>query len=204
MVSVNLIPAARLIRKRRHARLSIWTKVSLGYALLLVCALGASRWIWNCDDAAVSHQLDAASRKIEDSAASITDLQGKLTEARATLNAARAVGNQPDWSALLVLLTHKLEDQVVLDSCELRPLIDEQTRSKNGSGSSETAKTQVPLGGRRYELVLSGYGRTQTAVSQFVLRLERIDLFSTIKLTRSNRGPFMTQEAVAFCIECSM
>jgi len=204
VTSTNLIPAARLIRKHRRTRLATWVKICLTYAALLAFALGASRWIWDCDEEAVSRQLEAVSQEITASGNAITEMKSELAEVRVALNAARAVGNQPDWSALLVLLTQKLGDHIVLDTCELKPLIEKQTETKSGSGSSETPVTQVPLGQQRYELILSGFGRTQTAVSQFVLRLERIDLLSTVKLTRSTRGRFMNGEAVAFCIECSI
>jgi hypothetical protein len=60
----------------------------------------------------------------------------------------------------------------------------------------------VVLAQRRYGLKLSGFGRTQTSVSQFVLRLERIGIFESVRLLNSYRQAFLNDQAIAFSLEC--
>lgn len=205
MIGANLIPAERLSRNKRNARLRIWAIVCGTYAALLAIAFAVGYSVSNRDDQAVSQRLEAVNQKIEQSSSSINVIKAELAEARAAYRASQAVGSQPDWSALLVLLSGKLGDQIVLDTCDLSPVKDADRPGSTAAGKqAEPQLEDVPLAQRRYELNLSGFGRSQTAVSKFVLRLEKIDLFSEVKLTKSSREPFIDGPAVAFRIECSI
>ena len=48
----------------------------------------------------------------------------------------------------------------------------------------------------------TGCGQSQTAVSNFVLRLERTELFDQVKLIGTSRRPFLSGSAVEFQVEC--
>ncbi len=217
MVSVNLIPRDRLTRKRRRARLRMWIALCSAYALILTAGLSLACMAWGSDDAALGGELHAVVREIEDSQRSIDELRGRLSEAQATLDASDAMANHPDWSALLVLLARQLGDDVVLGNCLLTPSGSDRSggaprRIPSPRGSRDDARAPSPgspardatLGKQRYGLKLSGFGRTQNAVSQFVLRLERIELFHEVRLIKCNRQPFLSGHAVAFEVECSM
>jgi hypothetical protein len=61
-----------------------------------------------------------------------------------------------------------------------------------------------PISRQPYTLTLRGLGRTQSAVSQFVLRLEKLGPFDRVKLIDTRREPFLENEAFAFHVECDM
>ena len=204
MINVNLVPDARLAKKRRRVRLRVWTALCLAYALVLVAMSAGGYVIWSGGDVALANELEAVGEQAKDYQFSIDTLQQELAEAEAALQASRAMGNQPDWSTLLVLLAQKLGDEIVLDGCKLSPLAEQEDPSGAKTASPKLSAKDIPLGQRRYCLKLSGFGRTQTAVSQFVLRLEQIPLFEEVKLVKSNRQDFLSSEAVGFEIECSI
>lgn len=217
MVSVNLIPRDRLTRKRRRARLRMWIALCSAYALILTAGLSLACMVWGSDDAALGGELQAVVGEVEDSQRSIDELRGWLSEAQAALDASDAMANHPDWSALLIILARQLGDDVVLDNCLLTPSRLDRSggasrRIPSPRGPRDEARAASPgspprdaaSGKQRYELKLRGFGRTQNAVSQFVLRLERIELFHEVRLIKCNRQPFLDGHAVAFEVECSM
>ena len=203
MTSDNLMPTDRLIQKRSRNRLRVWITLCSVYATILVASFVVCYLTWGRNGAAITNELEATVQKTRESTRLIAKLRHELTEVQAALEASRAMGDQPDWSILLALLAKELGDEVVLDHCRLICL-DEGDRhgSQNTAISTNPAAANVPLGQRRYELSLGGFGRTQTAVSRFVLRLEHIELFGKVKLTKCNRQPFLAGEAVAFRIQC--
>jgi len=57
---------------------------------------------------------------------------------------------------------------------------------------------------RAFRLDLAGLAQSQSAVSQFVLRLEKARVFDEVRLVQTGRKPFLKGEAVAFQLECSL
>jgi hypothetical protein len=56
----------------------------------------------------------------------------------------------------------------------------------------------------RAGLRLSGLGRSQAAVAQFVLQLETTDLFEHVSLLQTTRQQYLGGEAVAFELDCPL
>ncbi|MHC4293955.1 MAG: PilN domain-containing protein [Planctomycetota bacterium] len=205
MIGVNLIPRDRLRKKYRKAHLRTWIVLCAAYALILGAALGAFYVLWGNHNAEeLKGKREATENQIEDSKLTINKLREDLSDTRFALEASKAMGNQPDWSTLLCLLAHQLGDDIVLEGCELSPLEAGDAGTDISTILANLSNKDVPLGQRRYRVKLSGFGRTQTAVSQFVLRLERIEFFDEVKTIRSNRQSFRTAKAVAFQVECSI
>jgi len=202
MNTANLIPRDRLRAKRQHGRLRAWMGICCVYAGLLGCGYAFSHATWGSADTAVSERLDAARDQIADSTRRIERLRTQLPRAQSALEASRAMGRQPDWSKLLGLLVKTLGEDVVLDGCEL--VLIEEDQKAVVSRKPIASASAVPLAQRAYRLRLSGYGRTQTAVSQFVLRLEQVELFTRVQLTECNRQDFLGGEAVAFEVKCTI
>ena len=88
--------------------------------------------------------------------------------------------------------------QIVLSSCELTP-ISEVAAPTGGSLTQNLAATQP-----RYTLALSGVGRSQAAISHYVLRLEQTGLFNRVTLIESRKAPFARGEAITFRIGCTL
>jgi hypothetical protein len=102
------------------------------------------------------------------------------------VRANEAVGRRADWSVLLALLAETTRDEVVLRRCRL------------SAGAGRAPRVGPPRG----TLEVDGFGSTQSAVSDFVLRLEHTQLFRYVKLIETRREPLGTGFAVAFRIEC--
>jgi len=195
MGDVNLIPAARLARKHRKARQRIWVVICGAYLMSLIVASLSAQALWGSDDA-VARDLDSTVQNIEQYNSTIIELQKELGQATAALQTARAVSSQPGWGKLLILLSNQLGAEVVLSKCQLI------SSSKEDKKITDHRPASGGLLERQYRLNLSGFGRTQSSVSQFVLRLEQMNIFESVTLVDSNRCVFLNDEAVAFIIEC--
>jgi hypothetical protein len=104
----------------------------------------------------------------------------------------------PALTPLMLALVEDAARQIVLSSCELEPLRD---------GVALATATPAQNAGARqpkFTLVLTGMGRSQAAISQYVLRLEQTGLFDRVTLIESKRGPFAGSEAVSFRIGCGL
>ena len=204
MSDVNLIPAHRVDARRRRVRLRRWAAASAVYAGVLLTGYGICRAVW-VDGRDVSGELDEAAQQIEESNQAIDSLSKELARAKLMLGASRKVVDQPDWSVLLELVGRTLGDQIVLKRLQVGQLASQESRapsSRRGRGPSQAALLrEMP---EAFALELAGYGRSSEAVSQFVLRLEHTDLFNRVTVRKTNREPFMADEAIAFEIACTL
>jgi len=128
-------------------------------------------------------------------------LREKLAENARLLRANQSVGVRADWAVLLALLPEIMTDDIVLHDLRLntigteRPFIREtrsispDQRRELGSEASITFE-------------LAGLGRSQSAVTQFVLHLEQLALFHNVNLTDTRRQEMDEEEAVAFRLLC--
>jgi Tfp pilus assembly protein PilN len=204
MGDINMIPADRLAKKHQKARLRLWTLVCGVYFIFLVVFVLSGRFFWGGYNDPITEEIKSTAERIERYSSTIQQLQEKLTKATAELQACQAISCRPDWSKLLVLLSGELGEEVVLGNCQIVILNKGRNVKNNLRELFSSSDPAALLAKRRYKLELSGYGRTQTAVSQFVLRLERMRIFDSVRLINSYRGAFLKSEAVAFSIECSI
>ena len=205
MISSNLIPAERLARKKIRKRLRLWSAVAVGYVLALAVVLAACYAAWGGNDhAAMAQELAASKQQVNGSAAAIENMKTQVVDVQAALKTVETIGHQPDWSTLLTLLSHELGQDVVLQACQLAPGDGSSAKQGQQDTTQSPAVTDRPLGQMTYKLALTGFGRTQQAVSQFVLNLEGVEIFKEVRLVKSNRQPFLAGQAVAFRIECIM
>ena len=205
MDDVNLIPADRLAKKLRRERLRVWTIICGTYVISLAMLVGSARFFWGNAAVPVTEELNSTTERIERYNSTILDLQQRLTKATAELEAGKVISCQPDWSKLLILISDELGDEIVLRNFQLATLNkDHRDVTNNIQQLLSSSSPGVFLAERRYRLELNGFGRTQTAVSQFVLRLERMQIFDSVRLVNSYRQAFLNEEAVAFGIECNI
>jgi Tfp pilus assembly protein PilN len=204
MGDINMIPADRLAKKHQKARLRLWTLVCGVYFIFLVVFVLSGRFFWGGYNDPITEEIKSTAERIESYSSTIQQLQEKLAKATAELQACQAISCRPNWSKLLVLLSGELGEEVVLGNCQIVILNKGRNVKDNLREFFSSSDPAALLAERRYKLELSGYGRTQTAVSQFVLRLERMRIFDSVRLINSYRGAFLKSEAVAFSIECSI
>jgi Tfp pilus assembly protein PilN len=215
MNGVNFIPRARRELAERRRRVRTWASGVAAYALLGAVVLAASGTGAVVEDPSVAQKLAQLPGEIDASRRALTNLKAQLTEAQAKLDAARAVAEQPDWSVLLGLLAQSLGEEIVLTSCKLdadplagdRPLNGPRPGATPGSGAGAKPPEPPPppsLNGARYTVLLSGLGRTQSSVSQFVLRLEELGLFERVTILKTNREMFGEHESIGFRLEATI
>jgi Tfp pilus assembly protein PilN len=204
MNDVNLIPAARLASKRRMARLRIWAVICGAYLTLLTVVLLCTHTVCR-GNGAVAKELKSAEQRVQRYNAMIIGLREELAKTRMALEMSRAISSQPDWSKLLTLLSDQLGEEVVLNNCQL-VVTDKDGKEAPGhlQKSFSASGAGTPLAERRHKLELSGFGRTQSSVSRFVLRLEKIGVFDSVRLINSYRQPFLNDQAVAFSVQCTI
>jgi Tfp pilus assembly protein PilN len=184
---VNLVPADRREARRRHRRVQVWITACAIYAVAWVVVHVAIQVTTASDDRVLRGEIEQVRGAVQELDTALAALELDRQQAVAQLHANLAVGKQPDWSILLALLASTLEDEIVLRSVRLV------------SGAAEEGETRE-LGAANLDF--AGLGQSQAAVSRFVLRLEQISLFRSVKLQDTRREPFLDGHAITFRVEC--
>ena len=194
---VNLIPAPRRQAKRRQTRVRLWLTGCVVYTALWFAAFVAAQVVVRSEDRALRATFVEASAQVQEVEKTVAALRGRIGRDEARLASGHAVGEQPDWSLLLAMLSSALGDETVLRSIRFQAPPEAAPGGPRGGGGSDVARTLPPI-----TLDLTGLGRTQQVVSEFVLRLEHMPLFKQIRLVDTRREPFLNDHAVVFRIEC--
>lgn len=209
---VNLIPQARREAKRQRRRLRRWGVVLTTYGLALALVSSMLHMFGQMDNRALASQLEGLAAGIEKSQGDQKTIRTELKRAKTIWQSNHAVGDQPDWSVLLALLARHVGDDVVLRSCTLAPSTGAEAVASNTQSGRKSTTLNTPAPSRastsqdpdQFRLELTGLGRSQNAITQFVLHLEQIKLFDKVRLVETRREPFLSSDAVAFRIECSL
>ena len=205
MGDVNLIPANRLVGKRRKARLYVWVTVCGLYGVLIAAGSLTFHVAHAGESRSQTQQLEAADKQIEENNRTMLGFRRQLAETTTALETTKAIHGQPDWSKLLTGLAAQLGEEIVLNRYQLTTLAaDGKVVTVEGSGSVPPVPLGVFLKGCRHTLTLNGYGKSQESVSRFVLRLEGSGVFDLVRVVNSSRQTFLTGEAVAFVVECHL
>ena len=203
MGDVNLIPPERLARRQSRARFRLLAWLCIVYITGLVVAVASAYAFWTDRDGQLEYDLATAAKRLQQNDEQILQMRKELAQATAALQTGRMIASQPDWSKLLTLVSQNLGDQVVLTTCRLLAL---DPNHKNLIEGLSQQAVSVSLTGllveSQHQLCLGGFGRTQTAVSEFILRLEQAGLFKSVRRVHSSRQEFLGADAIAFSIEC--
>ena len=212
---MNLIPGPRREARACRAHVRTLAAVLTVYTVLMLGFYAACYALSDSDTEATFQEMREIADSAKQSNAEIRQLRGTIAAAREELTAARALAKHPDWSLLLAVLADTVTDQIVLHRCILTPMADDETGASGGdegeadddSEPSEEDKARRALAerlGRSYRLEVSGQAKTQAAVSQFVLCLEKVQLFDAVRMIKTSRQSSSSSQAVAFDVECSL
>jgi len=196
LARANLIPAHRREKRSRIRRVRSWVTALGAYGVLLICAYAACFAFGQDESGTIFKEMRETTDRFRASAEQIHILRDSVAESSQQLAAARVLAQNPDWSLLLAMVARNLTKEVVLDRCSLAPV--DAGIDANPPGEDETVIYQ------RYLLDLSGFGQSQTSVSQFVLRLEQSHLFESVRLIKTQTRDFMDGQAVSFRLECTL
>lgn len=206
---VNLIPAHRRDARERRTRVRRWAVVCAGYALVLGVVYLCCALAWSVSSDGLDQDLAAASSEIEELSGSLKSAEADLAEAQLLLESIRGIAKQPDWSLLLAMISKSLGDEVVLDTLRVGPpnAVGPGARTRkvtgNVGGGPVKATGSATQNEPPYTLYVSGYARSQAAVSRFVLRLDELDLFERVDLLRTSREAMFGGDATGFQVQCS-
>lgn len=203
---VNLIPAHRRDARGRRARVRTWAAVCSAYLVLLGTTYLCCALAWRVSSDGLDEDLGAASSEIAELTGSLDGAEAELADAQLLLDSIRGIAKQPDWSLLLALVARTLGDEVVLDTCRLGPPNVKGTvvrGQKSVNGAAAAAAGGASRNEPPYTLYISGFARSQAAVSRFVLRLDGLDLFERVDLLRTSREAMFDGDATGFQVRCS-
>lgn len=203
MRSVNLIPARRRRTRRRRKTVRHW---AVGCVVYLAAMGGTYLFCadtFGAGSLPVESELVRTGRNIDESHGRIAVLESQLASLRMRLAANESVGNQPDWGLMLSMVARKTGPFVVLRTCRLSPIgeTDEKGRERKVDTASLSPQRAGGIEGG-YRLVLEGVGRDQTAVWEFILGLEKTQLFREVRLVNSQMEIFNGDRAVGFHLIC--
>jgi Tfp pilus assembly protein PilN len=205
MADVNMVPEQRQVRRRRRARTRLWLRMSGAYVTVMALALFFVHTVWKVDNAALAEDLNATVSRVKQYSSSMLRLRKELARISAILQTSRAIKRQPDWSKLLVILANTLDQDIVLNMCEIVTL-DKDGREISGDQPEALTSQAVTslLSARQYRLTLAGLGRQHSAVSKFAVQLEQSGLFDSVSLLNNQRQDVQSQSVIVFDIECQM
>ncbi|MBU6413476.1 MAG: PilN domain-containing protein [Planctomycetes bacterium] len=199
MNDFNLLPAKHVRTQAIKRRLWIWV-VGAGLYTASI-AMGAIATYAGTSPSRAANQRERAEIEatIDSGKKDIAQLNKQLAEARHRLKTTAEVSKHPDWSILLKVLADLRDPTMVLDGVELRKVAAEVSAkpTANKRKSTTTAET-------RFVLKLSGFAQSLESVPSFVLRLEAIKLFSSVKLVESRAADLNTKQVALFRVECSL
>jgi Tfp pilus assembly protein PilN len=203
--AINLLPLPRLQAMSRRCRVRRWLAASACYAALLVVGYAMCMASSGSDVDATGAALDKVNRQIDDLNHSLAALRPQLAEMQAKLSVAKMVGDQPNWSLLLAIISSTLDEEIVLSSARLDSAgAGTQAQQRQGAAAAPTSRPSGD-GDCKLAVTLQGFAKTQGAMSQFVLRLERLGLFERVEMMNSSRQQFGANgEATGFRVECEL
>ena len=195
MKTMNFIPVHRQVLRRQRRRRRIWTVVCIAYALPLIGLASAACLVIKDESPVHETQLGITIGKIEQTQQAIREARARLAPARAQLEATESISLRPDWSILLAHVARQLADDVFLSRVELNQPTPSPASLSSGPPSAGGD-------GAPFVVRVDGYGRTQTAVSDFVVQLEATPLFEKVTILQTDRRRLMADEAVSFELSC--
>ena len=199
MTDANFIPAYRLAARADRRRRRVWTGGCLSYAGALTAAAVLAFLLFHQDIGALKAQSQAADAQIGQTRASTQRVSSRIGPTQSALQANQTVLSESDWSILLAVVAESLNDETFLSRVQLEPVVAKAAPAQAGPGAPPAMPARPPC-----LVKLSGYGRSQAAVAQFVASLEAVGLFESVKVIHTKRQDLLASEAIAFELYCQL
>lgn len=193
MNHVNLLPLTRQLHRARSQRTRAWSIVLGAMVSLSVATYAGCAFALADSNAPTAADFSTAARELSQINSEASRVKAQLVGVQREVYSARSLSEQPDLSLLLGLISRTADERIILSRCEL-------TESKPPEKGAEAESANI--GGA--VLRLDGFGKSQTAVGAFVLRLETTGVFDHVSLLQSHNQPVLGTDAAAFRIECAM
>ena len=179
--SVNLMPGLRLAAVVRRRRLRLW--IGVGVAYVTGCAgVWAAFAAGSPDSSAAAAKIVEVQGRIATSRAEFTQTMTAQKALKVEIDAAREVQEHPDWSVLLRLIARAAGPDVVLSSCDLRPLVSVPVVAKAAPGKKSPPKAPESKIPDTYTLKIVGIAASQNDVPRFDSALEGLRVFQSVDI----------------------
>lgn len=176
MLAVNLIPHHRIVAGHRRRRMRRWGAAVAGWGLFLAMGYAVCLALV-AGEAGLAEDMERWNRRIAAAAVRSASLSTELAHAQRRYEASRFVQSQTDWSLLPALVASELRGQVMLERCQV-----------------DTHETNVVVR-------LEGLARMPADVSQFVLRIERMGVFDSVRLQDTARDTALGEPLIRFRVQ---
>lgn len=198
MNAINLMPVQRRLAKARRRRIMKWAGALGVYclALLLGCVL-SSHYVPR-NDQGLEAQAMRADTQLKAARTRTAVLNEDIAKANQRLQTVQAIQQHPDWGTMLDLVARNLGNTMVLDSCRLQAI---GLADKENKPSPDAAK-QADGASKPIVLEITGLAKNHSDVSDYMLRLEKLRLFSKIRLIKTSHQVFLNDKATTFHLEC--
>lgn len=200
--TLNLLPPGRRSALRIRRRTQVWTLIAAGYGIATLGAcitLAAGEPVVDRGEAKELATLTRAADQFR----TLTEHNKKsITQERVKLVAKRLVADHPDWSILLDLLAATRGAEVVVEGVEVSPApplgSDDpgKKRPPQAAGAAHVERSSI------FDIKLTGFARTQSAVTDFADRLQREGVFDSVTLSRSSARAMGESSVIDFILQC--
>ncbi len=193
MKSVNLLPKPILAQRTRRIRRTIWTRSLLAYCIVLLAAVLAVEGVLIEPTEALEAQSLAVASDIAANEARLA-LQQELKESLvAELAVLTEIHGQPDWSVLIRHISEHRGEGVAIRSVRV---------ALAAQSASQITPSQLARGPYRVEM--SGLARTQSDVTEYMVRLERAGLLGEIRLQGTSPTRVGDETAFVFSLQARL
>ena len=200
MKSLNLIPERRRLAQRLSRRKRSWMLAAGAYALVAIGGAYFALPRSGRDEESIMHDLTKLRGQAAQLDVQLTASRKAAGDAQKQLTAANAVGEQPDWSILLVKLAEERGTEVVLESVELATV---QVADKSKPDAKSKAGVKPPTPREAIVLKLAGATRSPDEAYVFARRLEQTGLFAQARVLETRPRDLLGEQVSGFRIECA-
>lgn len=206
MITANLIPLPRRLERQRRTRVRRWFAAWCAAGSLMASGVAGAALTWETSTGGVEAELAGVSTKALDVGGDVKLLAAEIDKCKKKLAANRAVGDQPDWSIVLALVSKVLGEDVHLRKLQVR--IDAPVIPAVIPGQP-VEKKPLAAAEPTYIVRLTGLAPTPTAVSKVILELEATQFFTRVELIETKSADASQSESglqnqVMFEIECRL
>ena len=197
-VAVNLIPTrvrdAAIIRRRTRR----WLVYGAVYAAAVAGACVVLQMVGGQEASRLSNDNGLLAARVADAQQQLGAIRHDVQEHARKKEASETVGVHPDWSLLLAALAETRQQDIILQSIDLKAVeVEKPAGPAKKPAEGEKAKAK-PRHIESYLVDLKGYGLSQGDVVRFIGRLEDRGPLADVRLKESRSQLYRGVPAVAF------
>lgn len=208
--TLNLLPPNRRRELRLHRRLHVWMVLGAAYGIATIGAcitLAAGEPVIDRHE---TTELTALTREADVLKEETSQHKKNIAAENRRKQGADLVKDHPDWSTLLELLAQTRGDEIVLESLDVKPVEGVSVAAMptappaSNDAKADAKPTGKPAHPVAYDVRLTGFAKTQTAVTDFADRLQKCNVFDLVKLERSSARASGGLPVIDYTILCHL